>query len=31
MIVGCQNGTLKAENRPEGGARFVLQFYKGVV
>ena len=27
MIVGCQ----KAENRPEGGARFVLQFYKGVV
>lgn len=31
MIVGCQNGTLKAENRPEGGARFVLRFYKGVV
>ncbi len=27
MIVTQQNGTLKAENRPEGGARFVLKFY----
>lgn len=31
MIVNAQNGTLKAENRKEGGARFVLRFYKGVV
>ncbi len=31
MIVSAQNGTLKAENRQEGGARFVLRFYKGVV
>lgn len=28
MIVSQQNGTLKAENRFEGGARFVLKFYK---
>ncbi len=27
MIVTQQNGTLKAENRPEGGARFVMKFY----
>lgn len=27
MIVSQQNGTLKAENRPEGGARFILKFY----
>ncbi len=27
MIVTQQNGTLKAENRPEGGARFILKFY----
>ena len=27
MIVTSQNGTLKAENRPEGGARFILKFY----
>ena len=27
MIVTQQNGTLKAENRPEGGARFVIKFY----
>lgn len=26
-IVTQQNGTLKAENLPEGGARFVLRFY----
>ncbi len=31
MIVTSQNGTLKVENRPEGGARFVMRFYKGVV
>ncbi|NBK91036.1 sensor histidine kinase [bacterium 1XD21-13] len=31
MIVCAQNGTLKAENRPEGGARFVMRFYKGIV
>lgn len=31
MIVTAQNGTLKAENRPEGGARFVMRFYKGIV
>lgn len=28
MIVSQQNGTLKAENRLEGGARFILKFYK---
>lgn len=27
MIVTSQSGTLKAENRPEGGARFILKFY----
>lgn len=27
MVVSQQNGTLKAENRPEGGARFILKFY----
>ncbi len=27
MIITQQNGTLKAENRPEGGARFILSFY----
>ena len=27
MIVTQQNGTLKAENRPQGGARFILRFY----
>ena len=31
MIMNVQNGTIKAENRPEGGARFTLRFYKGVV
>ena len=29
MIVTQQNGTLKAENRSEGGAKFVLRFYSG--
>lgn len=28
MIVTQQNGTLKAENRPEGGAKFVMKFYR---
>ena len=31
MIVNAQNGTVKAGNRPEGGAQFTLRFYKGVV
>ncbi|MEY8516374.1 HAMP domain-containing sensor histidine kinase [Lachnospiraceae bacterium 29-84] len=28
MIVTSQDGTLKAENRPEGGAKFTIKFYK---
>lgn len=28
MIISRQNGTLKAENRSEGGARFIIKFYK---
>lgn len=28
MIVAKQNGVLKAENRMEGGARFVMRFYR---
>lgn len=31
MIVTEQNGTIKAENSAEGGARFVMRFYKGTV
>lgn len=31
MIIKEQNGTLKAENRREGGARFVIRFYKGTI
>lgn len=27
MILTAQNATIKAENRPEGGARFVIRFY----
>lgn len=27
-IVNSQNGTVKAENKKEGGARFVIRFYK---
>lgn len=30
-IVISQNGTIKAENRSEGGARFILRFYKGTL
>ncbi|MGX8728140.1 MAG: sensor histidine kinase [Lachnospiraceae bacterium] len=30
-ILAAQNGTLKAENRHQGGARFVARVYKGVV
>ena len=28
MIIVSQNGTIKAENAMEGGARFTLRFYK---
>ena len=28
MIVVAQNGTIKAENRSSGGARFIIRFYK---
>lgn len=28
MIISAQNGTIKAENRPEGGARFIILFYQ---
>lgn len=28
MIIVSQNGTIKAENRKSGGARFVIRFYK---
>lgn len=31
MIVTEQNGTIKVENRREGGARFIVRFYKGAV
>ena len=31
MIVTAQEGTLKAGNRKEGGARFIMRFYKSVV
>lgn len=30
MIVQNQNGSIKAENRKEGGSRFIIKFYKGV-
>lgn len=28
MIVSRQNGTIKVENRPEGGVDFIIKFYK---
>lgn len=31
MIITRQNGTVKAENRKEKGARFIIRFYKGTV
>lgn len=31
MILGAQNGTVRAENVPDGGARFVIRMYKGAV
>ncbi len=31
MIITEQEGTLKAENRREGGARFSIRFYKSVI
>lgn len=31
MIVTEQNGTIKAQNHPEGGALFTLRFYKSAV
>ncbi len=31
MIITRQNGTIKAENRKEGGARFTVRFYKSMV
>lgn len=30
-ILAAQNGTIKAENRPEGGARFTIRLYKTIV
>lgn len=30
-IITKQKGTLKAENRREGGARFTIRFYKGIL
>lgn len=31
MIITGQNGTVKAENDPQGGAVFTIRFYKGTV
>jgi signal transduction histidine kinase len=31
MIIINQNGTIKAENAQNGGARFIIRFYKGTV
>ncbi len=31
MIVCAQNGTLKAENRMQGGACFLMRFYKNII
>ncbi|MBQ3009467.1 MAG: HAMP domain-containing histidine kinase [Oscillospiraceae bacterium] len=31
MIITNQNGTIKADNHPGGGARFTVKFYHGIV
>lgn len=31
MIIKQQNGSIRGENRAEGGARFTIRFYKGIV
>ena len=31
MIIQTQNGSIKVENRKEGGSRFIIKFYKGDV
>ncbi len=31
MIITAQNGTVKAENNDDKGARFIIKFYKGTV
>ncbi len=31
MIITAQDGTIKAENAPEGGAKFTIRFYKTVI
>jgi signal transduction histidine kinase len=31
MIISEQNGTIKAENAKEGGAKFTIRFYKSIV
>ena len=31
MIITSQNGTIKVENRKEGGAKFTIRFYKNIV
>ncbi|MBQ5819595.1 MAG: sensor histidine kinase, partial [Clostridia bacterium] len=30
-IITAQNGTIRAENRREGGAQFTIRFFKGIV
>lgn len=31
MIIVKQNGVIKAQNRPNGGAQFIIRFYKGAI
>lgn len=31
MVIVSQNGAIKAENAKEGGAKFTIRFYKGIV
>lgn len=31
MIIVKQNGVIKAQNRPNGGAQFTIRFYKGAI